>query len=86
MHQYMLRTDQLEIVPTGKDLATKVDTKLNMNQLWALVAKKANSTMGCIRRNVASRLRETILPHLCFALARHIWSAGPSSGSPVQDR
>ena len=82
MHQCMLRTDQLESILTEKDLAIQVHTKLNMSQQWALVAKKANSTMGCIRRNVASRLREVILPHLCSALVRHIWSAGSGSGLP----
>jgi len=40
---------------------------------WALAAKKACSTLGCMRRSIASRWRAVILP--CFsALVRpHLW-------------
>ena len=36
--------------------------ELDMSQLCALTAQKVNCTLGCIKRSVASRLREVILP------------------------
>ncbi|GAB0182985.1 mitochondrial enolase superfamily member 1 [Grus japonensis] len=39
-HQYMLGADQLESSLAGKDLGVLVDTKLNMSQQWALVARR----------------------------------------------
>ena len=52
-----------------KDLGVPVGSKLPMGQQRARVAKVANGTLGCIRRNVASRSREVILP-LRAALVR----------------
>jgi len=46
-----------------------VDEKLDMTHLCVLAAQAANSALGCIKRRVASRSREGILP-LCSALMR----------------
>ena len=45
------------------------DEKINTNQQRALAAQKANDILGSIRRGVASRAREVIVP-LYSALMR----------------
>ena len=46
-----------------------MDNKLNMSQQCDMLAKKANSIVGCIARSIESRAREVIIP-LYFALVR----------------
>ena len=62
MHQDRLGADLLESSSAEKHLGVLVDNKLTMSEQGALVAKKANGILGCIRQSVASRSRQVILP------------------------
>ena len=68
-HKYGLRDEWIESSPAEKNLGALVDEKLNMTRHCVFAAQKANCILGCIKRNVTSRLREVILP-LCSALMR----------------
>jgi len=68
-HQYRLRVDLLESSSMERDLGVLVDDRLTMSQQCALVAKKTSGILGCIRRSVASRSRQVLLP-LYTALVR----------------
>ena len=82
IYQNRLGVDLLESSSSERDLGVLVDDKFAMSQQCALVAKKVSGILGCIKKSVASSLREVLIP-LCSALVSLIWSTLSSSGLPT---
>jgi len=62
MHQYRLGAERLERSSVERDLGLLVENRFTMSQQCALVAKKANGILGCIKKSVTSRSKEVLLP------------------------
>ncbi|KAF7246285.1 DNA-dependent protein kinase catalytic subunit [Varanus komodoensis] len=61
-HKYRLGDKWLESSTCERDLGVLDDCRQNMSQQCDAVIKRANATLGCIARSVASRSREVLLP------------------------
>ena len=71
-HVYRLGGAVLRSSPAEKDLGVLTDEKLSMRQQCALAVWKANGTLGSIRRGLANRDREVIVPLYSALMRPHL--------------
>ena len=72
MHQYRLENDLLERSSAERNLGVQVGNRLAMSQQCALVAKKANGILGCIKKRAARSSREMILLQYSTLVKPHL--------------
>lgn len=61
-HKYRLGDKWPDRSSAERNLGVLVDSRLNLRQLYALAAKKANHVLGCVKHSIARWSKERILP------------------------
>ena len=71
-YQYRLGDEWIENNPVEKYLGLVVDDKLDASWQCVLAVQKARHILGCIKRSVARRSREVILPVYSALVRPHL--------------
>ncbi|PKU46750.1 rna-directed dna polymerase from mobile element jockey-like [Limosa lapponica baueri] len=71
-YEYRLGREWIDSRPAEKDFRVSVNEKHNMSHQCALAAHKVSCLLGCIKRNVASRSGEVILPVYSALVRPHL--------------
>jgi len=91
-YQYRLGDERIKSSPAERDLGVQIDERLDVSRQCALAAQRANCVLGCIKRSMANRLREVILPLYCALVRPHLeycvqlWSPQHKKDMELLDR